>query len=109
MNWLEKEMQYFLTNKLIHQPGWKSHLFRFTVQANGPRPESYREDLESAEHIDDLMEKYRLWGDIAAAAESGRDFSARWFGSEGTMVNSYLLLMFYSFSVEHSYFADHSG
>jgi len=85
MNWLEKEMQYFLTNKLIHQPGWKSHLFRFTVQANGPRPESYREDLESAEHIDDLMEKYRLWGDIAAAAESGRDFSARWFGSEGTM------------------------
>lgn len=29
------------------------------------------------------MEKRRLWGDIAAAAESGRDFSARWFTSEG--------------------------
>uniref|UniRef100_A0A915DSB1 Trehalase n=1 Tax=Ditylenchus dipsaci TaxID=166011 RepID=A0A915DSB1_9BILA len=44
-----------------------------------PRPESYREDVESAEHIQDLLEKCRLWGDIAAAAESGRDFSARWF------------------------------
>lgn len=29
------------------------------------------------------LEKHRLWGDIAAAAESGRDFSARWFTNIG--------------------------
>jgi len=72
-----------MKNKLINQLGWKSHLFQFRVLATGPRPESYREDVESAEHIEELLEKQRLWGDIAAAAESGRDFSARWFGSEG--------------------------
>lgn len=32
-----------------------------------------------------MLEKCRIWGDIAAAAESGRDFSVRWFGSEGPM------------------------
>jgi len=80
---LEKELDYFMKNKLINQVGWKSHLFQFRVIASGPRPESYREDVESAEHIEDLLGKQRLWGDIAAAAESGRDFSARWFGSTG--------------------------
>jgi len=80
---LEKEMEFFMKNKLIHQPGWKSHLFRFQVNATFPRPESYREDWESAEHLEDILEKCRLWGDIAAAAESGRDFSARWFSNSG--------------------------
>jgi alpha,alpha-trehalase len=41
-----------------------------------------REDMESAEHIQDVLEKCRLWGDIAAAAESGRDFSSRWFQND---------------------------
>lgn len=80
---LEKEMDFFLKNKLISQIGWRSHLFQFRVVATGPRPESYREDVESAEHIECLLEKQRLWGDIAAAAESGRDFSCRWFASDG--------------------------
>jgi len=79
MSWLEKEMNFFTTNKKFSRPDWKSYLFRYHVVAQGPRPESYREDVESAEHIQDLLEKCRLWGDIAAAAESGRDFSARWF------------------------------
>lgn len=83
MQWLEKEMDFFTQKKAIHMPGWKSTLFRFHVVATGPRPESFREDLECAEHIEDVLEKQRLWGDIAAAAESGRDFSARWFHSEG--------------------------
>jgi len=38
--------------------------------------------MESAEHIQDALEKCRLWGDIAAAAESGRDFSSRWFQND---------------------------
>lgn len=77
---LEREMDYFMKNKLVNQPGWKSHLFQFRVVATGPRPESYREDVEAAEHIEDLLQKQRIFGDIAAGAESGRDFSARWFG-----------------------------
>lgn len=84
---LEREMDFFTKNKLISQDGWKHHLYQFKVIATGPRPESYREDVESAEHIECLLEKQRLWGDIAAAAESGRDFSIRWFGNEGPAAN----------------------
>ncbi|KAI1733091.1 trehalase domain-containing protein [Ditylenchus destructor] len=85
MPWLEKEMNFFTTNKRFSRPDWKTYLFRYHVVAQGPRPESYREDVESAEHIQDDLEKCRLWGDIAAAAESGRDFSARWFTNDGPM------------------------
>lgn len=83
--WLEKEMAFFTANKTVQRPEWKAPLFRYHVIAAGPRPESYREDLESVEHVADLLEKCRLWGDIAAAAESGRDFSSRWFNMEGPM------------------------
>uniref|UniRef100_A0A7E4VWB3 Trehalase n=1 Tax=Panagrellus redivivus TaxID=6233 RepID=A0A7E4VWB3_PANRE len=83
MPWLEKEMAFFTTNRRIHQADWKVPLYRFHVVATGPRPESYREDVECADHIAEAPGKLRLWGDIMAAAESGRDFSARWFNSEG--------------------------
>lgn len=81
--WLEKEMAFFLVNKTVQRPEWKAPLFRYHVIAVGPRPESYREDLESVEYLPNMHEKCRYWGDIAAAAESGRDFSSRWFSSEG--------------------------
>ncbi|KAI6212260.1 Trehalase [Aphelenchoides fujianensis] len=70
-------------NKRIQKEGWTSYLFRFFVVADGPRPESYREDIETAEHLQDNDAKNRLYGDICAAAESGRDFSGRWFASDG--------------------------
>jgi alpha,alpha-trehalase len=41
-----------------------------------PRPESYREDVELAKHSSD---KNILYRDLRAAAESGWDFSSRWF------------------------------
>lgn len=83
IKWLEKEIQFFQSKKSIQLTGVSSMLYRYHVIAEGPRPESYREDMESAMHIDDFVEKKRLWGDIAAAAESGRDFSSRWFSNEG--------------------------
>lgn len=83
MKWLEREMEFFTNNRRIHKSNWTTHLYRYHVVAAGPRPESYREDMECAEHIADAPEKLRLWGDIMAAAESGRDFSARWFHTTG--------------------------
>ncbi|KAM3724224.1 Trehalase [Dirofilaria immitis] len=81
--WFEREFQFFQKHKSIKLPGVTSLLYRYHVVAVGPRPESYREDVESAHHIEDVLEKQRLWGDIAAAAESGRDFSSRWFSQDG--------------------------
>lgn len=81
--WFEREFEFFQKQRSIQLPGVTSPLYRYHVVALGPRPESYREDVESAHHIEDVLEKQRLWGDIAAAAESGRDFSSRWFARDG--------------------------
>ncbi len=43
-----------------------------------PRPESLREDLETAERSDNAN-KDKLFLDLRAGAESGWDFSSRWF------------------------------
>jgi alpha,alpha-trehalase len=43
-----------------------------------PRPESYCEDLHTAQHCTE-NERAKLFKDISAAAESGIDFSSRWF------------------------------
>lgn len=42
MPWLEKEMEFFTQNKKYSRPDWESHLFRYHVKSEGPRPESYR-------------------------------------------------------------------
>uniref|UniRef100_A0A914XJ67 Trehalase n=1 Tax=Plectus sambesii TaxID=2011161 RepID=A0A914XJ67_9BILA len=83
LKWLEREYQFFRLNRSFKLDAWPSPLFHYRVVAEGPRPESFREDVECAEHLTNEEDKRRLWGDIAAAAESGRDFSARWFTSEG--------------------------
>ncbi len=44
-----------------------------------PRPESYSEDVKLAAHLQYEKEKQLLYTDIRAAAESGWDFSSRWF------------------------------
>ncbi len=56
-------------------------LNRYWDDQPGPRPESYSEDLELAEHSPQSPEQ--LYQNLRAACESGWDFSARWF-AEGT-------------------------
>lgn len=53
-----------------------SLLNRYWDENDTPRPESYREDLELAHNSQDKPTLYRH---IRAAAESGWDFSCRWF------------------------------
>nr|CDJ94140.1 Glycoside hydrolase domain containing protein [Haemonchus contortus] len=86
---LEKELTFFRTNRSIVMDGWPGHLYRYHVVVDGPRPESYCADLKSAAHLYDEGEKQKLWGDIAAAAESGRDFSSRWFSQSGPMAGRF--------------------
>lgn len=51
-------------------------LNRYWDKFDTPRPESYREDVELAEHAED---KNLLYRNVRAAAASGWDFSTRWF------------------------------
>jgi alpha,alpha-trehalase len=48
-------------------------------KSNGPRPESYREDIISASIFKTDEEKEEHFSELKAAAESGMDFSSRWF------------------------------
>uniref|UniRef100_A0A3Q1BSL5 Trehalase n=1 Tax=Amphiprion ocellaris TaxID=80972 RepID=A0A3Q1BSL5_AMPOC len=74
---LEKEYQFWMTNRSVAVllNGTLQVLNRYHVQADLPRPESYTDDLELAEGLTDEQ----LWMDLKAGAESGWDFTSRWF------------------------------
>jgi alpha,alpha-trehalase len=58
----------------------KNHTMAFYGdQSSGPRPESYREDIETAQVFTTDEEKEAHYSELKAAAESGMDFSSRWF------------------------------
>ncbi|GBP08261.1 Trehalase, partial [Eumeta japonica] len=60
--------------------------------APGPRPESYREDVETTAKFSTEEEREEHYNELKAAAESGMDFSSRWFvndtgGNEGNLTH----------------------
>lgn len=85
---LESEFAYFM-NKTVVIKGHR--LARYRENSSGPRPESYREDIEVAqEEFTNDERREEFYADIKAAAESGMDFSSRWFinstgGNIGTL------------------------
>ncbi|WP_043446294.1 alpha,alpha-trehalase TreA [Halotalea alkalilenta] len=52
-------------------------LNRYWDDADKPRPESYREDLETA-HEAPKRDERQVWRDLRAGCESGWDFTSRW-------------------------------
>ncbi|MGB3465776.1 MAG: alpha,alpha-trehalase TreF [Cyclobacteriaceae bacterium] len=84
---LEKEYNFWMDGKdeLSEDNRAQNHtvllekgviLNRYYDQSDEPRPESYREDIELAVKAVDKSKVYR---DLRSAAESGWDFSTRWF------------------------------
>ena len=54
-------------------------MVRFNCQDNGPRPESYLEDYEVVQELDE-SDKSKMYWELKTGAESGWDFSSRWGG-----------------------------
>lgn len=88
---LEKEYAYWMKGESLlgnadnaahHVVRMKdgSLLNRYWDEQDTPRPESYREDVELAHHSS--MKENDLYRHLRAAAESGWDFSCRWFKDE---------------------------
>ncbi|XP_047449604.1 trehalase [Mugil cephalus] len=77
---LEKEYEFWMRNRSVsvRAHGSEHVLNRFNVEADLPRPESYTDDLELAEGLS-KDQKQQLWMDLKAGAESGWDFSSRWY------------------------------
>jgi alpha,alpha-trehalase len=62
-----------------------SILNRFWDDSDAPRDEAYREDVELAAATPRPPQE--IYRDIRAGAESGWDFSSRWFADAGTMAS----------------------
>ena len=88
---LEKEYRFWMNGKekitlkspLLHHlvmlPD-KSILNHYWDESDAPRPEAYKHEVELAEEVEDKKSLYR---NLRAAAESGWDFSGRWYKTEG--------------------------
>ncbi|XP_067002747.2 trehalase [Anabrus simplex] len=84
---LDKEFQFWMDNRTVEvQKDGKTYtLARYFSPSEGPRPESYREDYEIAHKTFDTDERrQQFYEDIKSAAESGWDFSSRWFIRDGS-------------------------
>ncbi|CAD6195854.1 unnamed protein product [Caenorhabditis auriculariae] len=78
---IEKEFEFWVQHRSINVPlgdGSSVDMFQYRTEANTPRPESFREDVLTAKNMS-LPEKRKFFRNIASAAESGWDFSSRWF------------------------------
>lgn len=65
--------------------GTEHQLYQYRANSSGPRPESYREDVEMTKQMTKQSAKPTLWKNLASAAESGWDFSSRWFADGKTL------------------------
>ena len=76
-----KEYKYWMRERAItiKHNGLEFKLNIFNPTNEKPRPESYSEDIHTASFCQNESERAKLYKDISAGAESGIDFSSRWF------------------------------
>jgi len=82
---MEKERVYWQRERSVDLQttgGDTVQFYQYRAEADGPRPESYKEDLDTASHVAGENGKKKIWSDIASACESGWDFSSRWFSRD---------------------------
>ncbi|XP_053680551.1 trehalase [Anopheles nili] len=79
---LEREFLFFMNNYMTEVNEYQ--LATYGYKSSGPRPESYREDILSASIFEREDDKQDYYCELKAAAESGMDFSSRWFIKDGT-------------------------
>lgn len=91
---LEDEVEYwFNTQTVTFQKNKQMYtLLRYNAPSAGPRPESYHEDFINGQLFEDKERREEFYVDIKSAAESGWDFSSRWFidengGNTGNLTN----------------------
>jgi len=92
---LMAEFDFWMKNRTVTVThGDKEYLLaRYNVEKGAPRPESYREDYELAHQLKTEEEKDELYVNLKSAAESGWDFSSRWYlppsGFKGKLLEYY--------------------
>ena len=78
--WVRQNKQKFLTLVEVNYNGKIHRMVRYNCENNGPRPESYFEDYELVQmHTSNENEKKRLYWELKTGAETGWDYSSRYF------------------------------
>lgn len=82
---LAVEFNFWVTTHSVNVNGHT--LYKYGDRSSGPRPESYREDIATASNVANPADRDDLLRNIKAAAESGLDFSSKWFhNKDGTNI-----------------------
>uniref|UniRef100_A0AC34G327 Trehalase n=1 Tax=Panagrolaimus sp. ES5 TaxID=591445 RepID=A0AC34G327_9BILA len=83
---MEKELQFWFKNyqHTVTIKQQKYTVYRYNTITNVPRPESFHQDVSVAENSKN-PKKQQIYRDIASAAESGFDFTTRWFADKKNM------------------------
>ncbi|XP_063916174.1 trehalase-like isoform X2 [Zophobas morio] len=78
---IEKELNFWLTTKTIQidKGGRRYQMARYQSSDDSPRPESYIEDVHTASRYRSEDEKRQCYMNLRTGAETGWDFSGRWF------------------------------
>lgn len=81
IQYFEQEFNYWWDNHMvtITQKGRYFKLARYFSYDLTPRPESYREDYLVAHDMPEIEDREDFYIKIRSAAETGWDFSSRWF------------------------------
>lgn len=89
LNSMVKEFMFWIEHRTVtvSKKGKSYKLARYNVEVDMPRPEGYVEDFNLAEEFfDNDEEKVELYKNLKTGAESGLDYSAKWFvGSDGNV------------------------
>lgn len=88
---LDKELMFFHHHRavsIVHPQSSFSDRFLcvYSALTNEPRPESYLEDIQTAE-LNKARDKKEIFHNLASAAESGWDFSSRWYTPESSLAH----------------------
>ncbi|VDI30626.1 alpha,alpha-trehalase [Mytilus galloprovincialis] len=80
---LEAEYQFWMKNRTVAvERNGKMHILnQYQSDVSKPRPESYFEDVKTAQQRD-IADTPKLYSNLVSACESGWDFSSRWFSRE---------------------------
>ncbi|KAK8388520.1 hypothetical protein O3P69_020480 [Scylla paramamosain] len=84
---LEKEFLFWHNERQVKvqdRKGMTHHVAQYRVNVSDPRPESYREDYALAQDLATEEEKQQLYVELKSGAESGWDYSTRWFVNNET-------------------------
>lgn len=81
---LDREYLFWMNYRVVElehatSGSFKHRLNVYRVNNTLPRPESLMEDIHLGKNLPADEERIRFYGNLASAAESGWDFSSRWF------------------------------